>query len=112
LLGDAEGEVILSKHKLLEYLHMINSNYRLGKRKITEIRQYAKVDKYTILEFFETVGGMLKRNLNNALDSLKSDFLIKYHEITMVYYLGETKHRPANAKERKLILMIESKVAK
>src|SRR5699024_2432615 len=77
-------KVFISKNKLLESLNIVNGNYLYGKYNKNELAQYTSISDYSIKDFYGTTDGVLKRNLETALKSLKDKSLIFYSEIVTV----------------------------
>lgn len=81
-----DGQVFLSRNKLLQSLQMVNENYSYGKIKPMKLSKVMNVTKEEIYDFYENSDGMLKRNLETALDSLRSQALITWkHSLTVCH---------------------------
>lgn len=72
------GNIFLSRNKLLSSLAMINDNYVYCKERIPKLSQYANIQKQTVEEWYLSTGDMLKRNLEKALDNLRSQALVMW----------------------------------
>lgn len=70
------GNVFLSKNKLLKSLAMINDNYAYCKERIPKLSEFTGIQKQTVEEWYSSTDGMLKRNLEKALDNLRSQSLV------------------------------------
>lgn len=70
------GNVFLSKNKLLRSLAMINDNYTYCKERIPKLSEFIGIEKQTVEEWYHSTDGMLKRNLEKALDNLRSQSLV------------------------------------
>lgn len=70
------GQVFLSKNKLMQELNMINSNYSYAKQHIPELSAFMNICELDIQEFYESTNETLKRSLENALNKLKSKSLV------------------------------------
>ena len=70
------GNVFLSKNKLLKSLAMINDNYAYCKERIPKLSEFIGIQKQTVEEWYLSTDGMLKRNLEKALDNLKGQSLV------------------------------------
>jgi peroxiredoxin family protein len=73
-----DGQVFLSRNKLLYSLQMVNQNYSYGKIKPMKLSKIVDVTKEEINDFYQTSDRMLKRNLETALDGLRSQALITW----------------------------------
>jgi hypothetical protein len=82
-----DGQVFLSKNKLLYTLQMVNENYSYGKIKPMKLSKLMNITKEEIDDFYENSDGMLKRNLETALDSLRSQALITWkNSLTVCHF--------------------------
>lgn len=70
------GNVFLSKNKLMKSLAMINDNYAYCKERIPKLSKFTGIQKQTVEEWYLSTDGMLKRNLEKALDNLRSQSLV------------------------------------
>ena len=70
------GNVFLSKNKLMKSLSMINDNYAYCKERIPKLSEFTGIQKQTVEEWYSSTDGMLKRNLEKALDNLRSQSLV------------------------------------
>lgn len=70
------GNVFLSKNKLMKSLAMINDNYAYCKERIPKLSEFTGIQKQTVEEWYSSTDGMLKRNLEKALDNLRSQSLV------------------------------------
>jgi len=70
------GNIFLSRNKLLLSLAMINENFAYCKERIPKLSQYTDIQKQTVEEWYVSTGNMLKRNLEKALDNLRSQALV------------------------------------
>lgn len=82
-----EGQVFLSKNKLLSTLKMVNDNYSYGKSKPFKLSKLTKVTRKEIDDFYEISDSMLKRNLEAALTSLRNQALITWKNSLTVCYV-------------------------
>lgn len=82
------GQVFLSKNKLLQTLQMVNSNYSMGKYKPVKISKYTNISKEEINEFYEVSDSMLQRNLEAALKSLRNKALIFWENSLTIGYVS------------------------
>jgi hypothetical protein len=82
------GQVFLSKNKLLRSLQMVNGNYSYGKIKPMKLSKVMDITKEEINDFYINSDGMLKRNLETALDSLRSQALITWKNSLTVCHLS------------------------
>lgn len=73
------GHVFLSKNKLLKSLNMINGNFVLCKNRIPKLSNHLNIEQTTIQEFYESSNDMLIRNINSALNKLRSKALIYWN---------------------------------
>jgi hypothetical protein len=81
-----KGQIFLSRNKLLRSLQMVNQNYSYGKIKPMKLSKLMNVTKEEIYDFYENSDGMLKRNLETALDSLRNQALITWkHSLTVCH---------------------------
>ena len=76
LAQDTNGEVFLSKNKLLRSLNMINDNYVFCKRRVPKLSKFMEIEQITVEEWYDSTDGMLKRNLEKALDNLRNQSLV------------------------------------
>jgi len=72
------GNIFLSRNKLLLSLAMINENFAYCKERIPKLSQYTDIQKQTVEEWYLSTGNMLKRNLEKALDNLRSQALVMW----------------------------------
>lgn len=70
------GKVFLSKNKILSELKMINENYAYCKQRTPKLSKFMNIPEETVEEWYDSTNSMLIRNLENALDNLKSQRLI------------------------------------
>lgn len=70
------GNIFLSRNKLLLSLAMINDNFAYCKERIPKLSQYTNIQIQTVEEWYLSTGDMLKRNLEKALDNLRSQALV------------------------------------
>jgi hypothetical protein len=88
LLVQAEnGQVFLSKNRLLQTLQMVNENYSFGKYKPIKLSKHTNITKEEIKDFYEISDGLLQRNLEAALKSLRSQALIMWHSTLTVGFI-------------------------
>jgi hypothetical protein len=78
------GYIFLSKNRLFKEIKMINGNYGFCKDNILKLSKYINVEFLTIEEFYTSSKSMLERNMNEALNKLKSKFLLKWYNTTTV----------------------------
>jgi hypothetical protein len=97
-----DGQVFLSKNKLLHSLQMVNDNYSFGKSKPFKLSKIMDITKKEIEDFYEISDGMLKRNLEKALDNLRSKALITWKSSLTVCYI-DTKIEINNFNHAKAI---------
>lgn len=71
-----KGNIFLSRNKLLLSLAMINNNFAFCKERIPKLSQYTNIQQQTVEEWYLSTGDMLKRNLEKALDNLRSQSLV------------------------------------
>lgn len=55
---------------------MINDNYAFCKERIPKLSEFIGIEKQTVEEWYHSTDGMLKRNLEKALDNLRSQSLV------------------------------------
>lgn len=83
---DNNGQVFISKNRLLKKLKMINDNYTYSKYKTLKLSKLMNITKQEIEEFYNTSSDTLLRNIEAALDKLKKQSLIFWnHSITICY---------------------------
>lgn len=82
-----DGQVFLSRNKLLHTLQMVNDNYSYGKKKPMKLSKLMNITKEEIDDFYENSDGMLKRNLETALDGLRSQALITWKNSLTVCHI-------------------------
>jgi hypothetical protein len=82
-----DGQVFLSKNKLLHSLQMVNDNYSYGKSKPFKLSKMMNITKEEIEDFYQVSDGMLKRNLEKALDNLRNKALITWKNSLTVCYI-------------------------
>lgn len=82
--SDEKGKVFLSKNKLYMALEMINENYAYCKKRIPKLSKFTNINEMDIHEWYDTTKGMLQRNLEKALQSLRNQALIMWsQEVTV-----------------------------
>jgi hypothetical protein len=78
------GNIFLSRNKLLLSFAMINDNFVYCKERIPKLSQYTNIQQQTVEEWYLSTGDMLKRNLEKALDNLRSQALVMWsNELTV-----------------------------
>ena len=78
------GNIFLSRNKLLLSLAMINDNFAYCKERIPKLSQYINIQQQTVEEWYLSTGDMLKRNLEKALDNLRGQALVIWsNELTV-----------------------------
>lgn len=79
-----DGQILLSKYKLLQELNMINQNYSYSKRRIPKLSKFLNVNENDVYEFYESSSDMLVRNLEAALNKLRSKAVIFWTKAIML----------------------------
>lgn len=92
------GQLFISKNELLKELNMINQNYTLAKYKQLRLSKHMNVTLEEIEEFYMTSDDLLKRNIEAALNSLRSQSLIFWSNVMTLCFI-ET-HAPTNINNR------------
>lgn len=78
------GELIISKSKLLKELDMVNNNYHFCKSRTNKLSTYLDIDNQLIEEWYHSTNSMLSRNLEKAFEKLVNRSLIDYNSVRMV----------------------------
>lgn len=78
------GQLFLSKNKLLHELNMINSNYSFCYSRIEKLSAFMKIEESNIEEFYSSAGDMMKRNIEAALNKLRKKALIIWNSETTI----------------------------
>jgi hypothetical protein len=85
LLQDSNnGHILLSKFKLLQELNMINPNYAFSKRRIPKLSQFLNINEKDVNEFYESSSVTIVRNLESALNKLRSKAVIFWSKAIML----------------------------
>jgi hypothetical protein len=79
-----DGHVLLSKFKLLQELNMINQNYAYSKRRIPKLSKFLDVNEKDVNDFYESSSVMIVRNLESALNKLRSKAVIFWSKAIML----------------------------
>ena len=116
LSGISYGCVLLGQNALLRTLSMTNQNYAKYKREPEKLADLLDMNVYAVREWYSLNGRMIERNLETALDKLKSKSLIDWDKVTMMCFesyedgQARTYHRLATDEERVSILEVESEL--
>ncbi|MGG3920400.1 hypothetical protein ABEV41_00370 [Geobacillus thermodenitrificans] len=81
------GEVFLSKSRLLKELNMINSNYYYCRNRTLKLSEFMNIPEEEINDFYEITDNTLTRNLETALNRLRRQSLIIWSQVLTVCYL-------------------------
>lgn len=76
IIKENKDHVFLSKNRLFKELKMINDNYSFCKQRIPKLSKYTNISMETVEEWYDSADSTLKRNLEKALNNLKSQALI------------------------------------
>jgi len=87
---NSNGEVIQSTNQMFIKLNMVNRNYQTGKYRTGKLATKIGVHKPIIDDYYNSVDGMLVRNLEKALNELSEKRLITWHKVIM-YIKWETQ---------------------
>jgi hypothetical protein len=80
------GQLFISKSELLKELRMINENYTFAKYKQLRFAKHMEISLEQVEEFYMTSDDLLKRNIEAALNSLRSQSLIFWtHAMTLCF---------------------------
>ncbi|MBD1379174.1 hypothetical protein [Metabacillus arenae] len=78
------GKLFISKSKLMSELRMVNENYAYAKYKQLRLAKHMNITIEEVEEFYLTSDDLLKRNIEAALNSLRSQSLIFWsHAMTL-----------------------------
>lgn len=80
------GYIFISKSDLMKELQMINQNYTFAKYKQLRLSKHMNITLEEIEDFYLTSDDLLKRNIEAALNSLRSQSLIFWtHAMTLCF---------------------------
>ncbi|MET3505576.1 hypothetical protein [Halalkalibacter oceani] len=91
------GYLFITRNNLLQELRMINQNYIKAKYKQLRLSKHLDISLDEIKDFYSTSDDLLKRNIESALNSLESQFLIDWTKTTTVCLIDtEAKYNEYN----------------
>ena len=99
----------MPKGELFLKLHMVNSNYGVGRNHINKFSRYLNMPTQIVHEFYHTSSTKMRSAIERTLNRLQSRCLIKYTMILYVRTINNEK-RPATEEETKVITEIERQV--
>lgn len=81
---DDNESVFLSKSKLLKSLNVVNDNYTDYKYKPAKLASITEISRDEISDFYQTSDSLLYRNVESALNRLRSKALLVYEVVVTV----------------------------
>ena len=114
--GDNKGEIIISRGRLLQSIHMVNSNYSYCGRNVPQLSKYTNIDEGTIYDFYNTSKSNFRGAVETALRNLDNKKLILYDVVKMACVSDRFNnrnvelHRELNKEERIIRIEIEKDV--
>lgn len=109
LISTKRRTVIITRQRLLIYIHMINPNYTYCSIRVPALSKYTKIDEKIIYDFLNSSGGSFKSSFETALSNLRKKSLIMYEKVMSVC-LKNGVHRQATEDEKEEILQIETEL--
>ncbi|MCM3387362.1 hypothetical protein M3649_04335 [Ureibacillus chungkukjangi] len=110
LLSQCDGNVIISKSRLINLVGMTNHNYKNGKLSMNKLSEYLKTDIKVVQDFYNTNDSNFKSAIISSLNRLTDKRLISYSTVTKVKELHTDVFRLATKEELETILIVESRI--
>jgi hypothetical protein len=107
LLAQCDGQISISKSKLMLTLGMVNSNYGECRELIQKLAKYTGIDQKVIYDFYNTSTSSFKSLIETALKSLMDKRVIMYNQLIKVSEKDKYTTRTATERELNLIMDIE-----
>lgn len=109
LIESNDTTVIITRNRLLLYLHMFNENYTYCSQYIKQLSKYTNINEKVIYDFYNSSDSSFRSSFEIALNNLRNKSLIFYHKAISIC-TKDNYHRLATEKEKETILQIEKEV--
>lgn len=106
------GNLSISRSKLLLTISMINENYSKCGEQIKKLSRYTQIEEAIIYDFYNTSRSSFKGVIENAIKTLADKRIILCDIVTKVKVAKENTHRLATQEEKEFILKTEKSVLK
>lgn len=110
LLEQNERTVLITRNRLLSSISFTNQNYSYGSQNIHYLSRYMDIGSGVIYDFYNTSNASFRSAFIGALENLRSQSLIMYDVVTVVY--SNNNHKIASEEQKEFILNIEKETMK
>jgi Rps23 Pro-64 3,4-dihydroxylase Tpa1-like proline 4-hydroxylase len=97
------GQISISRTKLMVTINMINRNYAPLGEKVKQLGIYTDIEEAVIYDFYNTSNSNFKSAVETALNNLMDKRVIWYDMITKVCEKEIKSHRHATVEEKEII---------
>lgn len=107
LLAQTNGQISISRSKLLLSIGIINTNYSECRELVPKLSKYTDIDEKFIFDFYDTSNSSFKGIVETALSSLMDKRVIMFNKTIKVSEKGNYIPRKATEAELEIIMDIE-----